>query len=110
MKLTFIVDNTPKKTVEIDFFGENLIRGVLNASANIAVGNTEADVPSVSALRVLTSFDRVSVTDKIGGADVEIPVQGSYNTVRDVNVTYNSMNKIYTVSLILEYVESAEEA
>ncbi len=109
MKLTFIVDNTPKKAVEIDFIGENLIRGMLNASANIAVENAEVDIPSVSALRALTSFDRVSVTDKIGGADVEIPVQGSYNTVRDVNVTYNSLNKIYTVSLILEYIEPAEE-
>lgn len=97
MQLIFDRNLDTQRAVEVDFFGENLFRGTLNASYGRTLGGENAGVPDLSVLREKPIFSTVEIVD---GA-VAVPVQGSYNTVQDATAAYNASTRQYSVTVIL---------
>lgn len=98
MQLIFDRNLDTQRAVEVDFFGENLFRGSLNASySRILADDGSTTVPDLSVLKNNPKFSTVEVVD---GA-VAIPLQGSYNTVQDCSAAYNAASHQYSATVIL---------
>ena len=103
MQIIFDKDTENQRAIAIDFFGENLFRGNLNASWNRQL-DAEADVPNVAALKEAPTFSTVEIVDTVGDKSFSVPVQGSYNTILDASAAYNAQSREYSVTIVLDYV------
>ena len=65
MQIIFDKGTENQRAIAIDFFGENLFRGNLNASWNRQLG-AEAAVPNVAALKATPTFSAVEIVDTVG--------------------------------------------
>lgn len=100
MQLVFDRGLATEHGVNIDFYGEALFRGTMNATWS----RTLTDNPSVPDLGTLRSRpDFVTVEVAVGSTT--IPLQGEYNAVVDANATYNAATGIYTATVVLGRAE-----
>ena len=105
MKIIFDKGTETQRAVEITHFGEGLGRGVLNAVWTGRLGEVSA-VPAVKPLVDTPAFATVEIVDGEEDGGFAVPVQGSYNIVRDASVNYAASERIYTMTLVLGYVQS----
>ena len=105
MQIIFDKGTENQRAIAIDFFGENLFRGNLNASWNRQLG-AEAAVPNVAALKADPTFSTVEIVDTVGEESFSVPVQGSYNAILDASAAYNAQSRQYSVTIVLGYVEA----
>lgn len=103
MQIIFDKDTENQRAIAIDFFGENLFRGNLNASWNRQL-DAEAAVPNVAALKEVPTFSSVEIVDTVGDESFSVPVQGRYNTILDASAAYNAQSRQYSVTIVLDYV------
>lgn len=101
MQLIFDRDLATQRAIEVDFFGESLMRNVLNGSWSRALSAVEA-VPDLGTLTANPSFTTV---EAVNGA-VNVPLQGSYNTVVDANANYNAATGVYAITVVLGWREA----
>lgn len=102
MKIIFNKGTETQRAVEITHFGESLGRGVLNAVWAGRLGEV-ASVPAVKALVDAPDFSTVEVVDGEDDGGFAVPVQGSYNVIRDASVNYAASERLYTMTLVLGY-------
>ncbi len=102
MKIIFDKGTETQRAVEITHFGEGLNSGVLNAVWTGRLGEV-ASVPAVKPLVDTPAFATVEVVDGEGDDTFAVPVQGSYNVVRDASVNYAASERLYTMTLVLGY-------
>lgn len=95
MQIVFDRGLETQNAANVDFFGENLNRGTLNASMSKILTTEDTTVPDLSTLQ--STFSTVDIAD---GA-IPVPVQGDYNAVLDSSAAYNSRSKEYSVTVIL---------
>lgn len=100
MQLIFDRGTANERAIEMDYYGENLFRGALNASWNHNLAESP-EVPILGTLRSNPAFAALEVVD--GG--VRIPVQGMYNRVQDASAAYNAREGSYSVTVVLGYAE-----
>lgn len=100
MYLIFDKGLETQRAVEVDFFGENLTRGVLNATFNRRLAEAAA-VPDLSVLRSNSTFATLEAVD----GEVAVPVQGVYNTAQDMSAAYNAREGTYSTTIVLGYKE-----
>lgn len=100
MQLIFDRGTANERAIDVDYYGENLFRGTLNASWNHRLTESP-DVPNLGTLRSTPTFDTLELVD---GA-VRIPVQGTYNRVQDASAAYNAREGSYSVTVMLGYAE-----
>ena len=105
MQIIFDKGTENQRAIAIDFFGENLFRGNLNASWNRHLG-AEAAVPNVAALKAAPTFSTVEIVDTVSEDSFSVPVQGSYNAILDASAAYNAQSRQYSVTIVLGYVEA----
>ena len=105
MQIIFDKGTMNQRAIAIDFFGENLFRGTLNASWNRQL-NAEAAVPNVFALQASPRFNTMEIVDTVGEESFSVPVQGSYNTILDASAAYNAQSRQYSVTIVLGRVEA----
>ena len=103
MQIIFDKDTENQRAIAIDFFGENLFRGNLNASWNRQLDAAVA-VPNVAALKEVPTFSTMEIVDTVGNESFSVPVQGSYNTILDASAAYNAQSRQYSVTIVLDYV------
>ena len=103
MQIIFDKDTENQRAIAIDFFGENLFRGNLNASWNRQL-DAEATVPNMAALKEVPTFSTVEIVDTVGDKSFTVPVQGNYNTILDASAAYNAQSRQYSVTIVLDYV------
>lgn len=95
MYIIFDKDLKTKRSVEIQFFGENMSRNILNASMNKVLTPEDSNVPDLREIR--SGFRTVELVD----GEIAVPIQGHYNTVLDASAAYNSTTKEYSVTVVL---------
>lgn len=100
MQIVFDRGLTTERGVNVDFFGENISRGTLNASMSKVLTVDDTTVPDLSAVK--QSFSTVEIVDGL----IPVPMQGSYNAALDASAAYNSRTKEYSVTVILGHVEA----
>ena len=103
MQIIFDKNTENQRAIAIDFFGENLFRGNLNASWNRQL-DSEAAVPNVAALKEVPTFSTVEIVDTVGDESFSVPMQGRYNTILDASAAYNAQSRQYSVTIVLDYV------
>ncbi len=100
MQLIFDRGLETQRAIEVDYFGENMFRGVLNASWNHKLGEVES-VPNLGTLRGNPSFTTVEAVT----GTTTVPIQGTYNRVQDASAAYNAREGSYSVTVVLGYAE-----
>jgi len=95
MQIVFDRGLETQNAVNVDFFGENLNRGTLNASMSKILTTEDTTVPDLGTLQ--STFSTVDIAD----GSIPVPVQGGYNAVLDSSAAYNSRTKEYSVTVIL---------
>lgn len=100
MQLVFDRGLSTEHGVNIDFYGEALFRGTMNATWSRTLTDNPS-VPDLGTLRSHPGFETVEVA--VGNAP--IPLQGDYNTVVDANATYNASTGVYTATVVLGHAE-----
>lgn len=100
MQLIFDRGTASERAVEMDYYGENLFRGTMNASWNHRLAESP-DVPNLGTLRSIPAFATLEV---VTGTTI-IPIQGTYNRVQDASAAYNAREGSYSVTVVLGYVE-----
>ena len=85
--------------LNFEYFGENINRHTLSASASVQLNTPDASVPNLQGMpQTFTTVHAIDVT-------ITIPIQGTYNKVIDASAAYNSVSKEYSATIILGYVE-----
>lgn len=95
MQIVFDRNLETQRAINVDFFGENLNRGTLNASMSKVLSAEDTTVPDLSTVK--QAFSTVEIVD----GNIPVPMQGSYNAVLDASAAYNSRSKEYSVTVIL---------
>lgn len=95
MQIIFDRNLETQRAINVDFFGENLNRGTLNASMSKVLTAEDTAVPDLSTVK--QAFSTVQIVDE----NIPVPMQGSYNAVLDASAAYNSRSKEYSVTVIL---------
>ena len=95
MQIVFDRNLETQRAINVDFFGENLNRGTLNASMSKVLTAEDTTVPDLSTVK--QAFSTVQIVDE----NIPVPMQGSYNAVLDASAAYNSRSKEYSVTVIL---------
>lgn len=95
MQIVFDRGLETQRAITVNFFGENISRGVLNASMSKVLSAEDTSVPDLSALE--SGFTTVDIAD----GDIPVPMQGQYDMVLDATAAYNSATKEYSVTVIL---------
>lgn len=99
MQIIFDRNLETERAINVNFFGENIPRGTLNASMSKVLSANDTTVPDLSTVK--QPFTTVAIVD----GNIPVPVQGSYNAVLDASAAYNSRTKEYSATIILGYVE-----
>lgn len=100
MQLIFDRGTADERAIDVDYYGENLFRGTLNANWNHRLAESP-DVPNLGTLRSRPTFATLELVD---GA-VRIPAQGTYNQIQDASAAYNAREGSYSVTVMLGYAE-----
>ncbi len=100
MQIIFDKGLDTQRAIEVDSFSENVGRDVLSASWT-RVLKSDTAIPAVKTLTDNPTFTTVEVVDTDGETAFSIPVQGEYNTIRDVNVNYSSAQCVYNLTIVL---------
>lgn len=95
MQIVFDRNLETPRAINVDFFGENLNRGTLNASMSKVLSANDTAVPDLSTVK--QPFTTVEIVEN----DFPVPMQGIYNAVLDASAAYNSRSKEYSVTVIL---------
>ena len=95
MQIIFDRNLDTERAINVDFFGENISRGTLNASMSKVLTAEDTTVPDLSTVK--QPFTTVEIVE----SDFPVPMQGSYNAVLDASAAYNSRSKEYSVTVIL---------
>lgn len=99
MQIVFDRGLETQRAINVDFFGENISRGTLNASMNKALSADDTAVPDLGTLQ--SGFTSMDIAD----GDIPVPVQGSYNAVLDASAAYNARTHEYSVTVVLGHRE-----
>lgn len=99
MQIIFDRNLETERAINVDFFGENISRGTLNASMSKVLSAKDTTVPDLSTVK------QAFITMQMVDGNIPVPVQGSYNVVLDASAAYNSRTKEYSATIILGYVE-----
>lgn len=99
MQIIFDWNLDTERAINVDFFGENISRGTLNASMSKVLTAEDTTVPDLSTVK--QAFTTMQIVD----GNIPVPMQGSYNAVLDASAAYNSRTKEYSVTVILGHVE-----
>lgn len=102
MKIVFDKNTEMQRAVDINHFAESLLRKTLSASWTGRLGEV-LTVPAANALASNPSFVTVEVVDGDGDTAFSVPVQGTYNVIRDVSVNYVASEQLYSMALVLGY-------
>ncbi len=102
MKIVFDKNTEIQRAVDISHFGESLLRKTLSAAWTGRLGEVSS-VPAANALASAPSFATVEIMDGDGDTAFAVPVQGTYNVIRDVNVSYVASEQVYSMTLVLGY-------
>ena len=105
MQIIFDKGTENQRAIAIDFFGENLFRGNLNASWNRQL-DAETAAPNVATLKEVPTFSTVEIVDTVGDESFSVPMQGRYNTILDASAAYNAQSRQYSVTIVLGRVEA----
>ena len=100
MQIIFDRNRETERAINVDFFGENISRGTLNASMSKVLTAEDTTVPDLSTVK--QAFSTVQIVDE----NIPVPMQGSYNAVLDASAAYNSRTQEYSVTVIMGHVEA----
>lgn len=103
MKLIFDKGLETEKSINVERVNIRPIASRINGSAS---GNTADGSPDLS---VFTTEDISSVSLEADDGS-EIPVNGNYNHLIDVSITYEEGGAVYHVNIVAEGTASTEQA
>lgn len=100
MTLTFDRNLTNQRSMEVMFFGEQILETRLIAGREIKVSQGQV-FPDISAFVTNRTFSTVEAVDS---DEVAIPIVGTYNTIINLSINYSDVTKSYNLTLTLGYV------
>ena len=94
MTLTFDKNTANQRSLELDFFTEQIFDNRLSGTWERIVGN-DFTVP------VIENFQPEFTTLEIVSGEQTIPIIGSYSSVANINVSYNEQSHLYNLTIII---------
>ena len=94
MTLTFDKNTAKQRSLELDFFTEQIFDNRLSGTWERIVGN-DFSVP------VVENFQQEFTTLEIVSGEQTIPIIGSYSSVANINVSYNEQSHLYNLTIII---------
>ena len=94
MTLTFDKNTANQRSLELDFFTEQIFDKRLSGTWERIVGN-DFSAP------VVENFQQEFTTLEIVSDDQTIPIIGSYSSIANINVSYNEQSHLYNLTIII---------
>lgn len=94
MTLTFDKNTANQRSLELDFFTEQIFDNRLSGTWERIVGN-DFSAP------VVENFQPEFTTLEIVSGEQTIPIIGSYSSVANINVSYNEQSHLYNLTIII---------
>ena len=94
MTLTFDKNTANQRSIELDFFTEQIFDKRLSGTWERIIGN-DFTAP------VVENFHPEFTTLEIVSGDQTIPIIGSYSSVANINVSYNEQSHLYNLTIII---------
>lgn len=94
MTLTFDKNTANQRSIELDFFTEQIFDNRLSGTWERIVGN-DFSAP------VVENFQPEFTTLEIVSDEQTIPIIGSYSSIANINVSYNEQSHLYNLTIII---------
>ena len=94
MTLTFDKNTANQRSLELDFFTEQIFDNRLSGTWERIVGN-DFSAP------VVENFQQEFTTLEIVSGEQTIPIVGSYSSIANINVSYNEQSHLYNLTIII---------
>lgn len=94
MTLTFDKNTANQRSLELDFFTEQIFDNRLSGTWERIVGN-DFSAP------VVENFQQEFTTLEIVSGEQTIPIIGSYSSIANINVSYNEQSHLYNLTIII---------
>lgn len=94
MTLTFDKNTANERSLELDFFTEQIFDNRLSGTWERIVGN-DFSAP------VVENFQQDFTTLEVVSDEQTIPIVGSYSSVSNINVSYNEQSHLYNLTIII---------